>query len=180
MRKLERNEAKILKELGKTISGICSKKGRSLERVAYEAGISKSYIYDIANGKANFVFVDMAFLGRDSPKAAQATYCAEEQEMYWEYHDMLYTLQEDKIDGGWANSERLKAIALDLGLDPDLFEGCLDSGKYSKRVQYNTQQARDHNVRGTPNFIVVGPDGQQQLGGAQPFSVFKQVLDKMI
>ena len=87
---------------------------------------------------------------------------------------------EDKIDGGWANSERLKAIALDLGLDSDLFEGCLDSGKYSKRVQYNTQQARDHNVRGTPNFIVVGPDGQQQLGGAQPFSVFKQVLDKMI
>jgi len=134
----------------------------------------------IATGKANFVFVDMAFLGRDSPKAAQATYCAEEQEMYWEYHDMLYTLQEDKIDGGWANSERLKAIALDLGLDSDLFEACLDSGKYSKRVQYNTQQARDHNVRGTPNFIVVGPDGQQQLGGAQPFSVFKQVLDKMI
>ena len=134
----------------------------------------------IVTGKANFVFVDMAFLGRDSPKAAQATYCAEEQEMYWEYHDMLYTLQEDKIDGGWANSERLKAIALDLGLDSDLFEGCLDSGKYSKRVQYNTQQARDNNVRGTPNFIVVGPDGQQQLGGAQPFSVFKQVLDKMI
>ena len=134
----------------------------------------------IATGKANFVFVDMAFLGRDSPKSAQATYCAEEQEMYWEYHDMLYTLQEDKIDGGWANSERLKAIALDLGLDSDLFEACLDSGKYSKRVQYNTQQARDHNVRGTPNFIVVGPDGQQQLGGAQPFSVFKQVLDKMI
>ena len=134
----------------------------------------------IATGNTNFVFVDMAFLGRDSSKAAQATYCAEEQEMYWEYHDMLYTLQEDKIDGGWANSERLKAIALDLGLDSDLFEGCLDSGKYSKRVQYNTQQARDNNVRGTPNFIVVGPDGQQQLGGAQPFSVFKQVLDKMI
>ena len=134
----------------------------------------------IETGKANLVFVDMAFLGRDSPKAAQATYCAEEQGMYWEYHDMLYTLQEDKIDGGWANSERLKAIALDLGLDSDLFENCLDSGKYSKRVQYNTQQARDHNVRGTPNFIVVGPDEQQQLGGAQPFSVFKQVLDKMV
>ncbi|QLH03109.1 protein-disulfide isomerase [Nitrosopumilus cobalaminigenes] len=134
----------------------------------------------IATGKVNLVFVDMAFLGRDSPKAAQATYCAEEQGMYWEYHDMLYTLQEDKIDGGWANSERLKAIALDLGLNSDLFESCLDSGKYTKRVQYNTQQARDHNVRGTPNFIVVGPDGQQQLGGAQPFSVFKQVLDSMV
>ena len=139
--------------------------------------ITKEYI---ETGKANLVFVDMAFLGRDSPKAAQASYCAEDQGMYWEYHDMLYNLQEDKIDNGWANSERLKAIALSLGLDMELFESCLDSGKYSKRVQYNTQQAREHGVRGTPGFFIVGPDGQQQIGGAQPFSVFKQVLDQMI
>ena len=133
----------------------------------------------IETGKVNLVFVDMAFLGRDSPKAAQASYCAEDQEMYWEYHDTLYNSQESKIDNGWANSERLKAFAFNLGLDMDLFESCLDSGKYSKRVQYNTQQARDNGVRGTPGFFIVGPDGQEQLGGAQPFSVFKQVLDQM-
>ena len=57
--------------------------------------ITKEYI---DTGKVNLVFVDMAFLGRDSPKAAQASYCAEEQDMYWEYHDVLYNLQEDKID----------------------------------------------------------------------------------
>ena len=134
----------------------------------------------IETGKANLVFVDLAFLGRDSPKAAPASYCAEDQKMYWEYHDMLYNFQEPKIDGGWANTERLKAFAGNLGLDMELFESCLDSGKYSKRVQYNIQQARDHGVRGTPGFFVVGPDGQQQLGGAQPFSVFKQVLDSMV
>lgn len=134
----------------------------------------------IETGKANLVFVDLAFLGRDSPKAAQASYCAEDQEMYWEYHDILYMSQESKIDSGWANTERLKAFAFSLGLDMELFDSCLDSGKYSKRVQYNIQQARDHGVRGTPGFFIVGPDGQEQLGGAQPFSVFKQVLDKMI
>lgn len=134
----------------------------------------------IDTGKVNLIFVDMAFLGRDSPKAAQASYCAEEQGMYWEYHDMLYNLQEDKIDGGWANTERLKAFAFSLGLDMELFESCLDTGKYSKRVQYNTQQARDHGVKGTPSFFIVGPDGQQPIRGAQPFSVFKQVLDPMI
>jgi len=134
----------------------------------------------IETGKANLVFVDLAFLGRDSSKAAQASYCAEDQEMYWEYHDILYNSQEPKIDNGWANTERLKAFAFSLGLDMDLFDSCLDSGKYSKRVQYNIQQARDHGVRGTPGFFIVGPDGQQQLGGAQPFSVFKQVLDAMI
>jgi len=142
--------------------------------------ISRDYI---ETGKANLVFVDLAFLGSDSPKAAQASYCAEEQGMYWEYHDLLYTSQEPKIDGGWANSERLKAFAFSLGFDKDqmeLFNSCLDSGKYSKRVQYNVQQARDHGVKGTPGFFIVGPDGQQQIGGAQPFSVFKQILDTMI
>lgn len=139
--------------------------------------IMKDYI---ETGKANLVFVDLAFLGSDSPKAAQASYCAEDQEMYWEYHNLLYNSQEPTIDNGWANSERLKAFAFSLGLDMDLFDSCLDSGKYSKRVQYNVQQARDHGVRGTPGFFIVGPDGQQQVGGAQPFSVFKQILDPMI
>ncbi|MBT6468337.1 MAG: DsbA family protein [Thaumarchaeota archaeon] len=134
----------------------------------------------IETGKANLVFVDLAFLGSDSPKAAQASYCAEDQEMYWEYHDILYTFQESKINNGWANTERLKAFASSLELDMDLFNSCLDSEKYSKRVQYNSQQAREHGVRGTPGFFIVGPDGQQQLGGAQPFSVFKQIMDSMI
>jgi len=134
----------------------------------------------IDTGKANLVFVDLAFLGRDSPKAAQASYCAEDQGMYWEYHDSLYNSQEPKIDGGWANSERLKAFAFSLELDMELFDSCLDSGKYSKRVQYNIQQAKDHGVKGTPGFFIVGPDGQQKISGAQPFPVFKQIMDSMI
>jgi len=139
--------------------------------------ITRDYI---ETGKANLVFVDFAFLGRDSPKAAQATYCADDQNMYWEYHNSLYTFQESKIDNGWASSERLKSFAFNLNLDMTLFDECLDSEKYSKRVQYNSQQARDNGVRGTPGFFIVGPDGQEQLGGAQPFSVFKRILDSMI
>ena len=133
----------------------------------------------IDTGKANLVFVDLAFLGKDSIPASMATYCAEDQGMYWEYHDLLYNSQEH-VDNGWANSERLKAFAFSLDLDLELFESCLDSGKYSKRVQYNIQQASENDVRGTPGFFIVGPDGQQKIGGAQPFSVFKQILDSMI
>ena len=135
----------------------------------------------IETGKVNLVFVDFAFLGRDSPKAAEATYCADDQNKYWEYHDSLYTAQESTIDNGWANSERLKAFAFNLNLDMDLFNECLDSGKYSKRVQYNSQEARDNGVRGTPGFFIIGPDFQQHpIGGAQPLSVFQRVLDTMI
>jgi len=135
----------------------------------------------IDTGKANLIFVDFAFLGKDSPKASHATYCADDQNMYWEYHNSLYNSQESKIDSGWANSERLKAFAFNLNLDMELFNECLDSEKYSKRVQYNSQQARDNGVRGTPGFFIVDSDfNQKQISGAQPFSVFKKILDSMI
>ncbi len=134
----------------------------------------------INTGKANLVFVDLAFLGRDSPEAAAATYCAEEQGKYWEYHDILYNFQEG-IDTGWANNERLKAFAITLDLDMELFVSCLDSNKYDKRVNSNVSEARKHGASGTPTFIIVGPDGQQEkVVGAQPYSVFQNVLESMI
>jgi len=134
----------------------------------------------IDTGKANLIFVDLAILGRDSPKAAAATYCAEEQGAYWEFHDLLYNSQESQIDNGWASPERLKAFAFFLGLDMDLFENCLDSGKFQKRVQFNTNEAKKQGATGTPTFIIVSSEGQQKIGGAQPFSVFKNVIDSMI
>jgi protein-disulfide isomerase len=143
----------------------------------------KPKIYEnyIATGKANLVFVDLAFLGRDSPTAAQASYCAEDQGKYWDFHNLLYNSQQSKIDNGWANSESLKNFAFNLSLDMDLFESCLDSGKYTKRVQYNVSEAKKHNAKATPTFIIVGPDNQQeQFQGGQPYSTFKQIMDKMI
>ena len=56
--------------------------------------VVKNYI---ETGKANLVFIDLAFLGSDSLKAAVATYCAEEQGKYWEFHNLSYTSQ-DVID----------------------------------------------------------------------------------
>jgi len=133
----------------------------------------------IETGKANLIFVDLAILGRDSPKAAAATYCAEEQGKYWEYHDLLYNFQEG-VDSGWANSERLKAFAFSLELDKELFDSCVDSGKFAKRVQFNTNEAKKQGATGTPTFIIVNSEGQQKIGGAQPYSVFQKVLDAMI
>jgi protein-disulfide isomerase len=134
----------------------------------------------IDTGKANLVFVDFAMLGRDSPVAAQATYCAEEQGAYWAYHDLLYNSQQG-IDDGWANAERLQAFAFSLELDMDLFDRCLESGKYQKRVQNNLGEARTQGATGTPTFVIVGPNGaEQKIGGAQPYSVFKSVIESMI
>jgi len=131
-------------------------------------------------GKTNLIFVDIAFLGKDSLPAAAATYCAEEQGQYWDYHGLLYSNQMG-VDTGWANSERLKAFAFDLGLDMDLFASCLDSGKYDKRVRFNTSVASKNGVNSTPTFIIVGSDGKQiTIRGPQPYSVFEETVKSLI
>jgi len=134
----------------------------------------------IDTGKANLIFVDIAFLGEDSIPAARATYCAEEQGQYWDYHGFLYSNQMG-IDSGWANIDSLKGYANNLGFDMDLFVSCLDSGKYTKRVQFNTEESQKNGVTGTPTFIIVGPQGQQErIIGPQPFSVFEKTIDSLL
>jgi len=134
----------------------------------------------IETGKANLIFVDIAFLGKDSLPASSATYCAEEQGRYWDYHSFLYS-NAMGVDNGWANIDSLKGYANNLGLDMDLFVGCMDSGKYEKRVQFNTKESQNNGVTGTPTFIIVGPQGQEEtIVGPQPFSVFKKILDSML
>jgi protein-disulfide isomerase len=134
----------------------------------------------IDTGKVNLIFVDIAFLGKDSMPAARATYCAEEQGRYWDYHAFLYSNQMG-IDNGWANIESLKGYAYNLGLNMDLFVSCMDSGKYEKRVLFNTDESVNNDVTGTPTFIIVGPQGQQErILGPQPYSVFEKTIDALL
>ena len=134
----------------------------------------------IDTGKVNLVFIDIAFLGKDSVPASIASYCAEEQGKYWDYHSFLYSNQMS-IDNGWANSDSLKGYAYNLGLNMDMFVSCLDSEKYLKRVQFNTEEAQNNGVTGTPTFFIIGPDGtQEKIVGPQPFSVFEKVIESML
>lgn len=138
--------------------------------------IEDSYI---KTGKANLVFIDLAFFGPDSTKAAEATYCAGDQGKYWDYHNMLYSSQES-VNSGWASSDNLKTFASKIGLNMDLFGTCLDVDSYKKRVEHNVQVAKDNGADGTPTFIIVNTNGvQQEIKGAQPFAAFKQTIDGM-
>lgn len=52
-REISKQEAKALKELGHKVMELAAKKKISIERLAYEADISKGYLYDIAQGQGN-------------------------------------------------------------------------------------------------------------------------------
>jgi len=112
----------------------------------------------IGPGKVNVIFFDAPLLSVVSPIASQAAYCAEDQGMYWEFHNSLLHFGK--------SSEELKMRASSLGLDMDLFESCLDSGKYTQRVLYNMFDAIKLGIRWDsqlPVYIFVGPNDQQEF-----------------
>jgi len=133
----------------------------------------------IDTGKTNLYFVDLAFLGDDSLPAAAATYCADEQELYWDYHSYLYSNQRG-IDSGWADYSSLKDYAKILGLDEDSFTDCMDSGRYDEAVLLNLEIGIANGVKGTPSFVVVGPHGQEFIRGPQPYAVFQSAIESVL
>ena len=135
----------------------------------------------IETGKAKLVFVDLPFLGRDSSKAAQASYCAEDQGQYWEYHTMLYTFQDGPPDSGWADRDRLNSFAFSLDMNIDEFNECMDSSKYVQRVKANYNDAVKNDANSTPTFIIISQDGKtEKFAGAQPYSVFAATIESML
>ena len=52
-RDLSEEEKRQLKRFGKLLLSLSGQQAKSLERIAYEAGLSKSYFYDLVNGKGN-------------------------------------------------------------------------------------------------------------------------------
>jgi len=133
----------------------------------------------ITKGIAKLYFLDSAWLGDDSIAAAQATYCADDQGKFIEYHSTLYNNQAG-IQDGWANMDALKQFAKDLELDAEMFNECLDSGIYADRVSHNTEVGASLGVVGTPYFFIVGPEGDiKKIAGPQPSIVFDAAINSL-
>ena len=103
-------------------------------------------------------------------KAAEASECADDQGKFWEYHDLVFANQ-SAID-----VDSLKGYAGQLGLDTGTFDECLDEGKQSSEVEKDLEDGQASGVTGTPAFFING----QLVSGAQPFTVFQQIIDQLL
>jgi protein-disulfide isomerase len=134
----------------------------------------------LETGKAKMYFLDFPFQGPDSYTASEATWCANEQGKFAEFHDVLYVNQ-GGLEDGWASPDSQKQFALELGLDAKQFNSCLDSGKFSEQVLYNKQVGISNGVDRTPVFFIVGSDDSiERIDGNQPASVFQKVINNFI
>ena len=127
--------------------------------------------------KANMVFLDSTPLGIDSILISEATYCANEQEKYSEYQEILFNSQQE-IDV-WAKSEQLKIFAESLELDLKSFEECLDSETFKGDVLSNIEFTKNYGIDRIPVFKIVNLDGREHvLKGGLPSTTFEDVVNR--
>ena len=132
------------------------------------------------NGKVAWVYrqFPLTQLHSKATKEAEATECANElggPDKFWAYIDRLFvvTPSNDGLD-----PMELHNIAKYVGLDMTKFNTCLNSGKYTKHIEQDTQNAIATGGNGTPWSIIVARNGKKYpLSGAQPYTSVKQLIE---
>jgi len=130
----------------------------------------------IATGKVYFEYHSFGeFIGPESARAAEAAYCAGDQNKFWDMHDLLFANQAAENSGAFTD-KRLTAFAAKLGLDAGKFSDCFTSGKYATQVTKDGADAAQSGVKATPSFVING----KLLEGAQPFTAFQTEIDALL
>ena len=131
----------------------------------------------VETGKVKVIFKDYTIIGPDSVNAAHGARCADDQGMFWEYHDVLYNNWNGE-NNGWAASENLLKFATDIGLDAEQWNSCMLDKTHQQTIVASNNDARTLGLTGTPAFFVIGPDNQvTKIGGAQPYDVFERIFE---
>jgi protein-disulfide isomerase len=123
-------------------------------------------------GRIRFVYRDFRIANHPGAEIrAMAAECANEQDKYWEYHDILFERQEEDL-----TNDTLVTIAVNLGLNKQLFSSCLNSEKYRNEVDKDFNDGLSAGVYGTPTFFI----NNEVVVGPKPFRYFKNIIDNQL
>lgn len=122
-----------------------------------------------------FEYNHFAFLGPESVRAAEATECANEQGMFWPYHDTLFLNQIAENQGFWSNTFLLE-MALQLGLVEQAFSDCLDSGKYRDAIAAAKEAGDARGVNSTPTVFING----EKVVGLDSAQAYIQLIEVIL
>lgn len=125
--------------------------------------------------KANLVFFFFPLpQHKNGILAAKAAYCADKQEKFWEYHDMLFEYQNSFDNSVTVDDAKASMIshATHLQLNVTRFEQCLDSEEVLNKVMKDIEIGKKLGLKGTPTFFING----KELVGPQPYNTFKNLI----
>ena len=132
----------------------------------------------IESGDVNFVYKDFPLNGKSSILASEASYCAQQQDQFWTYHNMLY----DNWGGentGWITQEILIDFAKESGLNLEKFSSCMKNSEFRQKVLNYEQFAKEININATPSFLIFNDNEVYRIVGAQPFEQFEQTFQEL-
>ena len=132
----------------------------------------------IKTGKVKIIFKDFPLNGPDSKLAAEASYCAQDQQKYWEYHDELYKNWGGERTG-WVTREALTKFAESTKLNIEKFNKCLDDQKYQNKVDSLHKFGKEIGIDATPSFLVFNDEKIIKIRGNQPLEVFLKTFDEL-
>ncbi|MBI4215747.1 MAG: DsbA family protein [Parcubacteria group bacterium] len=126
------------------------------------------------HGLVRFVYKDfpLANIHPHAQRAAEAAQCANEQNRFWEYHDILFKRQEDLSDS------KLMVYGKDAGLDMDKFQPCFESRKYKNEVESDFREGLSFGIDSTPTWFVNGHKIVGVLSEAQWGEIFTKILEE--
>jgi protein-disulfide isomerase len=136
--------------------------------------IEPSLVSDyVSTGKVHFTYRSMGkWIGSESVAAAEAAYCASDQNKFWEYHDILFTNWTGENVGDFTN-KRLIAFAESVGLDMNAFRTCFNSHKYKQKVTQDHDDGIRAGVKYTPSIFING----QKYAGTLSYTGLKEAID---
>ena len=110
----------------------------------------------IETGVAKFVFYDfpLTSIHPHAFLAARAARCANEQGMFWEYHDELFRSQSAWSFSAAPPSGAFEDSAAEIGLDQGDFRSCLRGDQFADVVTANMQLGQGLGVTGTPTILI--------------------------
>lgn len=131
----------------------------------------------IDKGLVYYIFKDFPLtnIHPQAVKAAEAARCAGDQDQYVEMHDLLFVKQSE-WSGAADAVDLFKGYAVELGLDSDTFDECLDSDTHTATVMADFQEAANTGFNGTPAFVING----HFMSGAQPYDLFAQAIEQFL
>jgi protein-disulfide isomerase len=122
------------------------------------ARFSKPLMKDyIDNGTVRFVWYDFPLvqIHKNAVLAARGGRCANEQNLFWPYHDLVFANQSQWSESGDA-ADLFEGYAQQAGLDRAAFSQCLRSDKYQKEVSESYELGNTLGVNSTPSLFLNG------------------------
>ena len=144
----------------------------------HQSTLSDIKIEYIDTGKVNYVYRDFPLNGPNSVLAAEASYCADEQNKYWQYHNIIFKNWAGE-NTGWVNMNSLVKFAVQANLAIPEFRNCLNEHKYYEKVIDNENYARQIGINATPTFLIFDDKQLIRIIGAQQLDKFQNALNQL-